>query len=282
MRRQQKGIFSWRRWHSVGELPMYGEFSGYPFTHLYHKPTVTSEQTYTSTYPWMKASSVAYSQCRPHQWALSSLSLSSLPSSPPSSSDWSPSRSKVGLLTPSTSSRTGAMLCRLSSAESPMAGRARVLAPPISVLELLLLPLPLPSPVLPGSWPSGLLSLESCRSMATVPETCARSHSDYQSRDQAIRDQTLHVMCLHRSLIMHTVARALIICELDTFIVVHQVVCLQNHNIWHFSSFGSCSYQLWLIIRYMKIGKAMNISNHPARPPMWELHNSDSCNCAAV
>lgn len=34
MRRQQKGIFSCRRWQSVGELPMYGEFSGYPFTHL--------------------------------------------------------------------------------------------------------------------------------------------------------------------------------------------------------------------------------------------------------
>lgn len=111
-----------------------------------------------------------YSLCRPHQCALSSLSLSSLPSSPPSSSDWSPSKSKVGLLTLSTSSRTGAMLCLLSSAESPIKGRAKVLVPPASVLELLLLPLLLPIPI-PGSWPSGLLSLESCRSMATVPKT---------------------------------------------------------------------------------------------------------------
>ncbi|TNN70355.1 hypothetical protein EYF80_019381 [Liparis tanakae] len=109
---------------------------------------------------------MTYSQCRPHQWALSSLSLSSLPSSPPSSSDWSPSRSKVGLFTPSTSSRTGAMLCRLSSADSPMAGRANVFTPPIS-LELLLRPLPLLSTLLPGSWPSGLLSLESCRQART-------------------------------------------------------------------------------------------------------------------
>lgn len=37
MRRQQKGILSWRRWHNVGELPMYGEFGGYPFIHLQHK-----------------------------------------------------------------------------------------------------------------------------------------------------------------------------------------------------------------------------------------------------
>lgn len=40
MRRQQKGIFSWRRWHKVGELPMYGEFGGYPFIHLKHKITI--------------------------------------------------------------------------------------------------------------------------------------------------------------------------------------------------------------------------------------------------
>lgn len=33
-RRQQNGAFSCRRWHSVGELPMYGEFGGYPFTYL--------------------------------------------------------------------------------------------------------------------------------------------------------------------------------------------------------------------------------------------------------
>lgn len=189
MRRQQKGIFSWRRWHSVGELPMYGEFSGYPFTHLY----VARANSYLSTslhfnMPMnenLNSIFIAYSLCRPHQWALSSLSLSSLPSSPASSSDWSPSRSKVGLLTPSTSSRTGAMLCRLSSAESPMAGRAKVLAPPISVLELLLLPFPLPSPVLPGSWPSGLLSLESWRSMATVPERYTHK----------LKVQTLYVMC---------------------------------------------------------------------------------------
>lgn len=37
MRRQQKGILSWRTWHKVGELPMYGEFGGYPFIHLQHK-----------------------------------------------------------------------------------------------------------------------------------------------------------------------------------------------------------------------------------------------------
>lgn len=37
MRRQQKGILSWRRWHKVGELPMYGEFGGYPFIHLQHQ-----------------------------------------------------------------------------------------------------------------------------------------------------------------------------------------------------------------------------------------------------
>lgn len=120
-----------------------------------------------------------YSLCRPHQCALSSFSLSSLPSSPPSSSDWSPSKSKVGLLTLSTNSKTGAMLCLLSSAESPMRGRAKVLVAPASVLELLLLPLLLPSPI-PGSWPSGLLSLESCRSMATVPET--HNHNYCQSQ----------------------------------------------------------------------------------------------------
>lgn len=42
MRRQQKGIFSWSRWHNVGELPMYGEFSGYPFTHLQHEPDINA------------------------------------------------------------------------------------------------------------------------------------------------------------------------------------------------------------------------------------------------
>lgn len=42
MRRQQKGIFSCRRWQSVGELPMYGEFSGYPFTHLWRQPKKSS------------------------------------------------------------------------------------------------------------------------------------------------------------------------------------------------------------------------------------------------
>lgn len=167
MRRQQKGIFSCKRWQSAGELPMYGEFGGYPFTHLRDSPHLPGNLLRRPIY----SLTGTHSQCRPHQWAFSSLSLSSLPSSPPSSSDCSPRRSKVGLLTPSTSSRTGAMLCRLSSAESPMVGRDRVLAPPISVLELLLLPLPLPSPMLPGSGPSGLLSLESCRSMATVPAT---------------------------------------------------------------------------------------------------------------
>lgn len=182
MRRQQKGIFSWRRWHNVGELPIYGEFSGYPFTHLWQEPKITFQQSYASTYP-LNSNSIftAYSPCRPHQLALSSLSLSSLTSSPPSSSDWSPSRSNVGLLTPSTSSSTGAMLCRLSSAESPKTGRANVFEPPISILELLLLPLLLPSPVLLGSWPSGLL--ESCRSMATVPGTDVHGHSDYQGRN---------------------------------------------------------------------------------------------------
>lgn len=50
MRRQQKGIFSCRRWHNVGELPMYGEFSGYPFTHLQKSFTVTSGLTSTSLY----------------------------------------------------------------------------------------------------------------------------------------------------------------------------------------------------------------------------------------
>lgn len=169
IRRQQKGILSWRRWHKVGELPMYGEFGGYPFIHLQHKIIIYLLVWLIDIH--LKTNNFCpYSLCRPHQCALSSLSLSSLPSSPPSSSDWSPSKSKVGLLTLSTSSRTGAMLCLLSSAESPMRGRAKVLVAPVSVLELLLLPLLLPSPI-PGSWPSGLLSLESCRSMATVPET---------------------------------------------------------------------------------------------------------------
>lgn len=162
---------------------------------------------------------ITYSQCRPHQWALSSLSLSSLPSSPTSSSDWSPSRSKVGLFTPSTSSRTGAMLCRRSSAESPMAGRAKVLAPPISVLELLLLPLPLPSPVLPASWPSGLLSLESCRSMATVPGTYTDSHSDYWSRDDGKSSNPIRD-------VFAQIPESVYCGEMDSFIIVHQVVCL--------------------------------------------------------
>lgn len=50
-RRQQKGIFSCRRWHSAGELPMYGELSGYPFTHLQHKPTFISELTHFHVFP---------------------------------------------------------------------------------------------------------------------------------------------------------------------------------------------------------------------------------------
>ena len=33
-RRQQKGAFCSNRWQSVGELPMYGELGGYPFTYL--------------------------------------------------------------------------------------------------------------------------------------------------------------------------------------------------------------------------------------------------------
>lgn len=185
MRRQQKGILSWRRWHNVGELPMYGEFGGYPFIHLQHKIIIYLLISQISIY--FKANNFcAYSLCRPHQCALSSLSLSSFPSSPPSSSDWSPSKSKVGLLTLSTSSSTGAMLCLLSSAESPTTGKAKVLMPPVSVLELLLLPLLLPSPI-PGSWPSGLLSLESCRSMATVPEI----HNQVKSSITIVRGVSL-------------------------------------------------------------------------------------------
>lgn len=33
-RKQQKGAFWGKRWQRVGELPMYGEFGGYPFTNL--------------------------------------------------------------------------------------------------------------------------------------------------------------------------------------------------------------------------------------------------------
>lgn len=216
MRRQQKGIFSWRRWHSAGELPMYGEFSGYPFTHLQHKLTVIHEQVYISVYAYkLNFIFTTYSQCRPHQWALSSLSLSSLPSSPPSSSDWSPNRSKVGL-TPSTNSRTGAMLCRLSSVDSPMAGKAKVLAPPISVLELLRLPLPLPNPVLPGSWPSGLLSLESCRSMATVPEK--QTASVMMKTEIKLKGQH-YVVCLYQSVRIYSVVRPMQTSELNVLLL---------------------------------------------------------------
>lgn len=216
---------------------------------------------------------IAYSLCRPHQWALSSLSLSSFPSSPPSSSDWSPSRSNVGLLTPSTSSRTGAMLCRLSSAESPMAGRAKVFVPPISVLELLLLPLLLPSPALPGSWPSGLLSLESCRSMATVPETYT----------EPMWLKTLVVQTLW---ILDNACKS----ESTEYTFAGQFYCWPPDGVFvkpQYLTFLLICQLLLSSVTYNQIHdyslvKAMHICIHPERFQMWELHNSDSRGWAAA